>query len=198
MVNPVQRSAQLQEKPFDELLHPTCGNRNGCRDRRAQTFFEIFAGFRLAPDDHDALGQHAPCTGKTKQARGLRQVKIGDLRPPVLECRYGHLRDLGNQHHDGSWGSLSLDGVNDDQGSVALHELVDDPEAGDASLDELGARRQPALETPGDGKTEAVVAPKEVAHTGDEDAPPGINVGGHDQDPTTLRRPETSRLDVVG
>lgn len=48
------------------------------------------------------------------------------------------------------------------------------------------------------GETEPVVAAEEVADAGDEHPPLGINVAGHDQDPTTLRRPETSRLDVVG
>lgn len=124
-------------------------------------------------------------------------MKIGDLRLPVLERRLGDLRDLGNQHHDGPWGSSSLDGVDDDQGCVALHELVDDPEAGGTSLDEIGAGGQPALQAPGDGETEPVVAAKEVADTCDQDAPRGINQRWSDQVRTSQWRAEKGRLDGV-
>ncbi len=121
-------------------------------------------------------------------------MKIGDLCLPLFERRLGDLRNVGNQHHDGSWGSSPFDGVDDDEASVAVHELMDDPETRDPGLDEIGARGQPTLETPGDRETETVVAAKNVADAGDEYAPRGINQRWSDQVRTRQCRAE-SRLD---
>ncbi len=121
--------------------------------------------------------------------------EVGGLCLPLLERRLGELRDVGNQHHDGSWGSSSFGGVDDDEASVAVHELMDDPETRDPGLDEIGTSRQPTLKTPGDSETETVVAAKKVADAGDEYAPRGINQRLSDQVRTRQCRAERGRLD---
>jgi hypothetical protein len=83
--------------------------------------------------------------------------------------------DLGNQEQDGPWACPPLDGVDDDQCAVAVHQLMDDPEASHSSLDELGASRQATPKTGGDGETESVIAPEDVADTSDEHPSPLIN-----------------------
>lgn len=133
-------SHQLREELVDEVMNSTCRHRNGRGDLGAQTFFELFARLRLAPDDEDVFGQHARGAGEAEEAGWFRQMEIGDLCPPLLEGRLPHLRDLGHQDHDSSWDGVALDGVDDDEASVAVHELMDDSEAGDAGLDEVDAR----------------------------------------------------------
>ncbi len=134
-------SHQLREELVYEVLDPTCRYGNGCGDLGAQTFFELFARLGLAPDDEDLFGQHARGAGESEEAGGLRQMEIGELCSPLLQSRLRHFRDLRHQHQDSSWDSVPLNGVDDDEASVAVHELMDDTEAGDAGLDEVDARR---------------------------------------------------------
>jgi hypothetical protein len=66
---------------------------------------------------------------------------------------------------------------------------VNDAQARDASLDEVGARRQAVLQTSGDGETETVVAAEEVAEQATS-TPTRITPSWSDHDATTRWRPE--------
>src|SRR5215211_1130928 len=94
-------------------------------------------------------------------------MSIGQKLLPVLLCQLIRVGDLHLQQADRAGLFPPVGGVDDDEGLVAVHQLLDHPDAGDPGLEYHDALWHAILgEPPDDRYPEAVVPEQVVAHTG--------------------------------